>query len=105
MNMLCMNTCFSGQNYHEIYKFKFVSVVRLCHFFVVSQLLVCVVHSGRMQTWACADVSCPATLWLAVNTGNYNFPHKEQVHLKQQCKPLNRNPAKVISSVSSHPPN
>ena len=67
---------------------------------------MCVVHGdGMLQTWVCADVSCPATLWLAVNTGNYNFPHKEQVCLKRQCKPVNRNPAKVISSVSSHPPN
>lgn len=55
-----------------------------------------------MQTWVCADVSCPATAGLAINTGNYNLPHKEQVHLKHQCKALNGNPAKLISPVSSH---
>lgn len=52
-----------------------------------------------------ADVSCRAGLWPAINSSNYNLPLTEQVHPKHWCKPAERNPAKVISPVSSHPIN
>lgn len=77
MSILYMYVCFSGKKMWDRCKTVYFSVFGLSY--------VCVVHDGRMQAWVCADVSCPDTLWLAVNTGNYNFPHKEQVHLKHQC--------------------
>lgn len=49
-----------------------------------------------------ADVSCRNRLRLAINTSNYNFPLTEQVH---QNSGAERNPAKLISPVSSHPTN
>lgn len=59
---------------------------------------------GRRQKWVCGDVSCHATPWLALNTGNYNFPYKEQVHLKASAnrwqKPSQGNIICLISSTT-----